>query len=118
MWGRSFSFSQMDSISSSSGRNFQPARVTIHGLVYAVRLSKVTSRLMCPKLRRRKRSVRCVASVWGVPVHIQQSFIVKADVIDDRGVALSFADRVTQIGRLDDLGERPAIQENLPVVIV
>ena len=35
MCGRSFSFSQMDSISSTSGRKRQPASATFQGLVYA-----------------------------------------------------------------------------------
>ena len=50
---KSFSFSQIASISSSSGKRSKPARATVQGRVYAFGSSMVTSRSMCPKLRRR-----------------------------------------------------------------
>src|SRR2546427_8333158 len=48
---KSFSFSQIASISSSSAIRSKPASLTVQGLVYAFGSSTVTSKSMCPKLR-------------------------------------------------------------------
>src|SRR5207249_1699173 len=38
--------------------------------------------------------------------------------LDDQGIAFKPADRVTMVGRLSRLGERTAIHEDLPVLII
>src|SRR5437667_5034811 len=45
----------------------------------------------------------------GMAVHIQPTFVIHAGGLDDQGVALPSAHRVTKKGRLANLGQRPPI---------
>jgi len=59
----------------------------------------------------------CRLGLW-VPVHVQPSSIVKADRIDDHSVALPYAYRITQVGRLNDLGGEAGHPGKSAVVII
>src|ERR1700674_5128060 len=76
MCTKSFSFSQISSITSSSG-TYTMGTFALQVLVYAAGSSMISSSSICPKSGRRNRSVMCVDSVCGCPSMSSQPSLLR-----------------------------------------
>ena len=54
----------------------------------------------------------------GVPIHVEPALIIKGVGLDDQGIALPLANRVTVVGRYVGFGERTTIYEDLAVLVI
>ena len=76
------------------------ASLTVHGLVYALGSSIVTSMSMWPMFGRVKRSIDAQRFGPGQAAHVEPGLAVLPDGLDDQRVAFPVADRIAHPGRL------------------